>query len=48
MTIQNIDSQSIIKLSDIHLTILNNDKIEDALIVTAVHFNPMKFIRIKN
>ena len=47
ITIQNIDSQSINKLSDIQLTILNNDKIEDNLNVIIVHFNPMKFKRMK-
>ena len=48
MTIQNIDSQNINKLSDIQLTILNNDKLEDNLNVIVVHFNPNKFKRIKN
>ena len=43
MTIQNNGSQNINKLSDIQLTILNNDKIEDKLNVIIVHFNPMKF-----
>ena len=47
MTIQNNDSQNINKLSDIQLTILNNDEIEDKLTVIIVHFNPMKFKRIK-
>ena len=47
MTIQNSNNQKINKLSDIQLTILNNDKIEDKLNVIIVHFNPMKFKRIK-
>ena len=47
MTIQNSNDQKIDKLSDIQLTILNNDKIEDKLNVIIVHFNPMKFKRIK-
>ena len=47
MTIQNSNDQKINKLSDIQLTILNNDKIEDKLTVIIVHFNPMKFKRIK-
>ena len=47
MTIQNSNDQKINKLSDIQLTILNNDKIEDKLNVIIVHFNPMKFKRIK-
>ena len=42
MTIQNNDSQNINKLSDIQLTILNNDKTEDKLTVIIVHFNQMK------
>ena len=46
MTIQNNDSQNINKLSDIQLTILNNDKIENKLNIITVHFNPMKFKRI--
>ena len=48
MTIQNIDYTNIKKLSDIQLTILNNDEIEDTLNVIVVHFNPMKFKRINN
>ena len=47
MTIQSIDSQNINKLSDVQLTILNNDKIEDNLNVIIVHFHPMKYKRIK-
>ena len=47
MTIQDSNDQKINKLSDIQLTILNNDKIEDKLNVIIVHFNPMKFKRIK-
>ena len=47
MTIQSTDSTNINNLSDIQLTILNNDKIEDKLNVIIVHFNPMKFRRIK-
>ena len=47
MTIQNIVSQNINKLSDIQQTMLNNDKIEDKLNVTVVHFNPMKFKKNK-
>jgi len=47
MTIQNINDQKINKLSDIQLTIINNEKIEDKLTVIIVHFNPMKFKRIK-
>ena len=47
MTIQNSNDQKINKLSDIQLTILNNDKMEDKLNVIIVHFNPMKFKRIK-
>ena len=47
MIIQNTDSRNINKLSDIQLTILINDKIEDKLTVIIVHFNPMKFKRIK-
>ena len=47
MTIQNIDSSNINKLSDIHLTILNNDQVKNKLNVIIVHFNTMKFTRIK-
>ena len=47
MTIQNSNDQKINKLSDMQLTILNNDKMEDKLNVIIVHFNPMKFKRIK-
>ena len=47
MTIQNSNDQKTNKLSDIQLTILNNDKIENKLTVIIVHFNPMKFKRIK-
>ena len=47
MTIQNIDSQNINKLSDIQLTIINNEKIEDKLNVIIVHFNPIKLKRIE-
>ena len=47
MTIQNSNEQKINKLSDIQLTIINNEKIEDTLTVVIVHFNPMKFKRIK-
>ena len=47
MTIQNINDERINKLSDMQLTILNNDKIEDKLNIIVVHFNPMKFKRIK-
>ena len=48
MTIQNIDYTNIKKLSDIQLTILNNDENEEKLNVIVVHFNPMKLKRIKN
>ena len=41
MSIQNINDQKINKLSDIQLTILNNDKLEVKLNVIIVHFNPM-------
>ena len=47
MTIQNSNEQKTNKWSDIQLTILNNDKIEDKLNVIIVHFKPMKFKRIK-
>ena len=33
---------------DIQLTMPNNDEIEEKLNVIVVHFNPMKFKRIKN
>ena len=46
MIIQNTDSRNINKLSDIQLTILINDKIEDKLNVIIVRFNPMNFKRI--
>ena len=43
MTIQSISDERIYKLSDIQLSLLNNDKIEDKSNVVIVHFNPMKF-----
>ena len=47
MTIQNMDSSNIDKLSDIHLTSLNNDQIKNKSNVIIVHSNPMQFTRIK-
>ena len=47
MSIQNINDQKINKLSDIQLTKVYNEKIEDKLTVLIVHFNPMNFKRIK-
>ena len=47
MTIQSINDERINNVSDIQLTLLNNDKIEDKLNVIIVHFNPMKFKKIK-
>ena len=47
MTIQNSNDQKLNKLADIQLTIINNEKNEGTLTVIIVHFNPMKFKRIK-